>query len=416
MPACKTALLCLCQPIRLSSCVCVSLYDCHPVLEPAYKTVLMCLCQPVRLSSVLLQLYKSPGCELDPDSQSQDCEPPLPVNTGSYSNLFHMGDGLALGDSAYSLRAQPHTPPPRAHRTRQAAPPTTLHVACPPSPRQCRVAAPMATPDHFSPSPPTTGHDLPLRLVPQSPSAAARSRPLPNDAKYPTTQALITDSDRHMPLCRSQHSSRDNLSKSPPGGSTNTGGLYAPQPIVNGNNIRDLGPRHALPRHKESGYSSATTVSAGGVVSQPLPPRDSHAAMSQPPSQGSHTVMSQPLRDSHAVMSQPQRDGHAVMSQHQRDGHAVMSQHQRDGHAVMSQPPRDNHSLGVGIRNVPGAVMRPMSFVRAMEMSDSLALQDRTQHGRRPPPPPRGMRDDALREEETDVSQAMYGSNYEISV
>ena len=339
------------------------------------------LCKPVLC---LLQLYKSPGCEVDPDSQSADCEPPLPlslsqpVNSGSYSNLFHMGDGLALGDSAYSLRAQPHTPPPRAHRTRQAAPPSTLHVACPPSPGRRGVAAPMATPDHFSPSPPTTGHDLPLRLAPQSPSAAARSRPLPNDAKYPTTQALITDSDRHMPLCRSQHSSRDNLSKPPPpGGSTNTGGLYAPQPVVNGNNIRDLGPRHAPPhhappRHKESGYSSATTVSAGGVVSQPLPPRDSHAAMSQPPSQG--------------------------------------------GHAVMPQPPRDNHTLGVGIRNVPGAVMRPMSFVRAMEMSDSLALQDRAQHGRRPPPPPRGMREDALREEETDVSQAMYGSSYEISV
>lgn len=369
---------------------------------------------------------------MDTESQSQDCEAlPHPVNTGSYSNLFHMSQGMSLGDSAHSLRHQVPTPP-RIHHTRNVAPPSTLHVARAPSPapRHRSVTAPMATPDHFSPSPPT-GHSLPLQLkhVPRSPSLASRLMPLANDAKYPTTQALITDSEGQMPPSRSQHSSNDNLSK-PPGGSTNTGGLhpsclYAPQPVAMGNssNGRDLvGLRHVMPRHKESGYSSATTVSAGGVMSQPpprgimshTPPRDSHSVMSHPPLRDSHGVMSQPPpQDSHGVMSQPSpRDSYSVMSQPPpRDNHEAMSQPPpRDSHGVISQPPHDG---GLGIRNVPGAVMRPMSFVRAMEMSDTLALQERTQHGWRRP---RGTREDTLREEEPDTSQALYGSSYEISV
>ena len=279
---------------------------------------------------------------MDNESQSQDSEPlPHPSDAGSYSNLFDMGQDMSLGDSAHSLRnhAVMHdSSQPYVHRTRNVAPPSTLHVP------GRGVAAPMATPDSFSPSSPPGNNHLKARSQP------AHGLPLANDAKYPTTQALIADSEGHIPVGyppRSQHSSMDNINK---GDSSYISGqplsaAYALHPaadVGNSNNGRDVvGLRHVMPRHKESGYSSATTVSAGGVRSQ-APPQDSH----------------------------------------------------------------------LGIRNVPGAIMRPMSFVRAMEMSDSLAQQERMQQTRHVQ---RGMREDAL-QEETDTSQVIYGSNYEISV
>ena len=275
---------------------------------------------------------------MDAESQSQDSEPlPHPGDAGSYSNLFDMGQDMSLGDSAHSLRNRADSPQPYVHRTRNVAPPSTLHVPGRP------VTAPMATPDSYSPNSPTGHNNMKGR---------SRGLPLANDAKYPTTQALIADSEGHVPVRaapRSQHSSMDNVNGDGyiSGQPLSAGAAYALHPVADGsnsNNGRDVvGLRHVMPRHKESGYSSATTVSAGGVRSQPHPAQDIH---------------------------------------------------------------------GVGIRNIPGAIMRPMSFVRAMEMSDSLAQQERKQHTRHVQ---RGMREDVL-QEETDTSQVLYGSNYEISV
>jgi len=57
--------------------------------------------------------------------------------------------------------------------------------------------------------------------------------------------------------------------------------------------------------------------------------------------------------------------------------------------------------------NVPGAIRRPMSFVKALEMSDALALQER-QHERK--------KLEKQRMHSSDDKKGQYGSSYEISV
>ena len=59
--------------------------------------------------------------------------------------------------------------------------------------------------------------------------------------------------------------------------------------------------------------------------------------------------------------------------------------------------------------NVPGAIRRPMSFVRALEMSDTIALQERDRERMR-------QRERKKQKEDVDERKHVYGSTYEISV
>jgi len=67
-----------------------------------------------------------------------------------------------------------------------------------------------------------------------------------------------------------------------------------------------------------------------------------------------------------------------------------------------------------GVQNVPGAVRRPISFVRALEMSDQLAGapagRPRTQQG------PRGGVGGGVLQPTTEEDERAYGSSYEIAV
>jgi hypothetical protein len=65
--------------------------------------------------------------------------------------------------------------------------------------------------------------------------------------------------------------------------------------------------------------------------------------------------------------------------------------------------------MDIDIDNVPGAVRRPMSFVRALEVSDQLAVQERQKQQTQQ----RQKQQTSPIEEDR---QNLYGSSYEISV
>ena len=210
--------------------------------------------------------------------------------------------GLPLGGSAHSLHAVQPAAPSHVHQVatvgQLSSSPRAARRHVQPSPRHSR-----SNPNMVGAGLAGAGAGLGM----------AQSMSLASDAKYPTTQALITDSERVAAPARSAHSSGASLQS---------------------------GARPA----------GRTAVPAG-----PPPPR------------------------------------------HGRPGHwqdAAASEY--------APPPRPP------ISNVPGSVARPMSFVRAMEMSDSLAMQERTNRARH-----KARLNSTLEEED---SQQMYGSNYEISV
>ncbi len=256
-----------------------------------------------------------------------------------------------------------------------------------------RNTAPMAVPDQFSPSEPGPatvypGSNLQQKTVYMRSSPSAE-RSLASDAKYPTTQALITDKGKTVPnlppvppqpVGAKRSSSQGSLNKQSRGTRT-TEPTAAPQvqpryPLSHMNGGEDNAAVHGPPhkvqtvvKYKESGYSSSSTSGSSGV----------------------------PLTEVRtAAAPGPRHQAYAPPSA-----------------SVKTLPASE-------LDNVPGAVRRPMSFVKAVELSDALASQERErekqqlqgqkQHGRTPPSQGPSL---ATTSEER---HNLYGSTYEISV
>ncbi len=261
-------------------------------------------------------------------------------------------------------------------------PPRTVYGSRPSPGMQGAIAsgsAPMATPDQFSPTEgqatsPVGSEPYSVRpgpaAVPKAPSSEASypgsrgpgsqyppsstGRPSPNatehplasDAKYPTTQALITDRGRNtntnpVPVAAKRSASQGSLDKHSRGArTTSPDQRYPPAPVHNhmenrsgaiggqGDNTARPHPHkvQTVVKYKESGYSSSSTSGSSSK----------HTELSPLTDRGPPSVVARPAHP------QP-------------------------------QPPASNQDLD----NVPGVVRRPMSFVKAVELSDALASQER---------------------------------------
>ena len=323
-----------------------------------------------------LQLHRQAVEDAVSQSQSRDCEPPpplappaLPQNKGSYTNLFDASQELPLGGSAHSLRQ--HGVPDSPHHGRM--PPRNLPVSRPQDSR-----APVATPDQFSPISPngvgTTKHVLPPKgktlptatvhqMPPKHPdlNSPGPQRSLASDQMYPTTQALITDKV---------------LAQGQAGGGTG------------------MGAKRSTSAGSLSGVGVGKPGQTKGVRTSPTyPPTTSHGPSGYPPT--------------------------APAAQH-RPPHGART-YKESGYSSSSSGGRNQDQLGAlperpppvgAYDNVPGAVRRPMSFVRALEMSDHIAAQERERELQRQ----RYQREQQRKRQEEEERKKAYGSTYEISV
>ena len=312
--------------------------------------------------------------EHDIQSQSRDCEPPPPPNSsGSYTNLFDTSQDVPLGGSATSLRNQQPSP------AQLRVPPKNLYPNRPSPGRQRAIEsrAPMATPDQFSPTTPSP-NGLNAAPAPKAPPRSPRTeRRLASDQKYPTMQALITDkAGKHQVTSNTavgakRSASAGSLSgvatgKPPPPKGVRTSPTYPPstqpstQPMYPSSQAAGLPPRgaphhHQQPRphrYKESGYSSSSTAAGA-------PPTGRH-------------------------FSELATD---------------INQYRQEAQPV---------PVGGNFDNVPGAVRRPISFVRALEMSDAIAHQEREKERLR--------QQLERKKRQAEEDKQLYGSTYEISV
>ena len=246
-------------------------------------------------------------------SQSADCEPPPPPPHGSYTNLFDTSNDVPLGGSAHSMQRLPGNGNHHITGTplyTEMLPGRSVNAPVPPprsiqggriSPGHQRITtAPMAVPDQFSPSDPSPANMYPggvqqkMAYVPvrNSPSA---EHSLASDAKYPTTQALITDKGKTVPnmapasqpVGAKRSTSQGSLNKQSRGTRTTTTSAAAPAtselPRYSQNHINGSGdkipitatannsaapPPHKVQtvvKYKESGYSSSSTSASSNT-------------------------------------------------------------------------------------------------------------------------------------------------------
>lgn len=309
---------------------------------------------------------------LDDDSemagQSRDCEPsPPPLNT-SYVNLFDTVNDVPLGGSAHSLRDLPNNiMEPAVHSSKY---PPSNRIDNRPSPTQQRhirdakkTVAPMATPDNFSPTATPSPNDI---IAISKPSYSGVEPQLTSDQKYPTIQALITDKSGKHTIGTKRSASAGSLSRidvvssSIPSKGVHTSPTYPPgmppptQPKYTGNNLypANLPPRPTgrIQRPKDTGYTEM-----------------------YPPSNPYHSEPS--------------------------------SHHDFNNKPISAVPP--------GLDNIPGAVRRPMSFVRALEMSDAIQHQEREKEKLRQQLEKQQIE---KHKRKTEEEKKLYGSTYEISV
>ena len=328
-------------------------------------------------------------------SQSADCEPPPPPPHGSYTNLFDTSNDVPLGGSAHSMQRLPGN---GTHIT--GAPLYTemmpnRNVAAPvPPPRSVQsgrispghsraVTAPIAMPDQFSPSDPSPANMYPGGVQQNMVYMPTRNSPstehsLASDAKYPTTQALITDKGKTVPnvpmsqpVGAKRSTSQGSLNKQSRGTRTTSEPRYS-QNHINGSGDNPVTAKSNNPPHKvqtvvkykESGYSSSSTSASSNT----------------------------PLTDAR-----------------------VPNTRHHNPHA----PPITSVKTLQEIDNVPGVVRRPMSFVKAVELSDAIASQEREREKQNQVQNPRG-RSQASHPPTLDTTNEerhnLYGSTYEISV
>ena len=327
-------------------------------------------------------------------SQSADCEPPPPPPHGSYTNLFDTSNDVPLGGSAHSMHRVPgsgnhvtgaplYTEMIHGRNVSAPVPPPRSVQSGRISPRiQRPMAAPMAMPDQFSPSDPSPVNMYPGGVQQKMVYMPARNSPstehsLASDAKYPTTQALITDKGKTVPnvaptsqlVGAKRSTSQGSLNKQSRGTRTTTEPRYS-QNHINGSGDNPItatsnNPPHKVQtvvKYKESGYSSSSTSASSNT---------------------------------------PLTDARGPGGRH------------HNPHA----PPVTSVKALQEIDNVPGVVRRPMSFVKAVELSDAIASQERERekqvqkhYGRPQASQPPTL--DTTNEERHNL----YGSTYEISV
>ena len=315
-------------------------------------------------------------------SQSQDCEPPPPSN-GSYTNLFDVSQDVPLGGSAHSLRnvlTVGGSHPQRPHYNKTRPSPNVKRAT-----HNSEPVAPIAVPDQFSPSSPNNQHhqyqhqyhqqyQQPTYRQPKPPqapstvSAPVQNRhnmnslprnqdpPLPSDAKYPTTHALISD----VPA--------------------------------------KSGSQKVKPTKRSSSATQLNSkAGAGGVRTSPTYPPNNH----HPHVVGSKMPPTGLASDAAVHMQRPPRkvkeSGYSSSNsgKHEDNGMGASSLGEYRGPQSQS------------LDNVPGAIRRPMSFVKALEMSDALALQERQQERKKL---------EKQRMQSSEEKKGLYGSSYEISV
>ena len=247
--------------------------------------------------------------------------------------------------------------------------------------------------------------------LPQSPSGGALS--LASDAKYPTTHALITDTLGPSPLRPTLSAHKSNST-----GSLGTASR-APQSRPN---VARISP--TLP-------AQSVTVSyyPGGSMSS------AHKPVGLPPSQHSVASSHRPHKSSKggagssAAARRYKESGYS--SSASRAPSAADGRYQHHQHHHQAPPHVQPHSIAARtlpagvlssgeISNVPGAVKRPMSFVKALEMADQLQMVERQKEAQsmRSLNRPYDVGDAAAAAaaDSNDDSQQHYGSSYEISV
>lgn len=363
----------------------------------------------------LLQLH-STAIDEDQDlgGQSADCEAPPPPYSASYTNLFDPNQDVPLGGSAHSLRNNitDDSPPSR----RAVAPPHNLGPRHSPMGQRRRdhqqqrrpvdpYQAPMATPDQFSPnSPSPTGYNLPptgyggghpvpagVHMV----KSASVERSLAADEKYPTNQALITDHSGALSMPRS--GSHNRLTSA--GAAAHNRGVRT-SPVAQ--RYQRKPPTQPQPQHYTNGGSTAgsmASVSSGR-------PQHQHPAYRVAKESG---YSSSSTQASFKPPPQPSSlHQHPHYQQHQQPRYSHHQRPHRPPSAAENRGVSADPSAGAAIPAIPGNIRRPMSFVRALEMSDAIASQERhRQHAQ-------NVNVNTLNVSSEEDKN--YGSTYEISV
>lgn len=307
-------------------------------------------------------------------SQSMDSEAPPPAGpkTASYNNLFDTSQDVPLGGSAHSLRNH-LTSDPRMVQRNGAQPPRTLYTQSPQAARYrppyiISQQAPMASGEELSPASPSKGGEVGLA----------------SDQMYPTTQALITDTVTH------------------------------PTPI-----------KDAAPPPKPKTLRSQG-VRANVAPPQPkVPTTNYYNQTGGPPQPTVHHYVTHPAKKDM---------GKLPSGRYRESGYS--SNPSRPMY-MTDQPPAAVSSISRGapsyplpqatLQTVPGAVRRPMSFVKALEMTDQLAMEEQRREQRhqqqrlRTPgdPVPEESAPSEHRhpqQQQQQQQRQLYGSSYEISV
>ena len=386
----------------------------------------------------------------DRGSQSLDSEGAPPVmSKGSYTNLYNSREDLALGDSAHSIYKEKSSSYISAN-PRGAAAAADLssglgqgrliggHVTSAPSsaaqyyshphsqqypgnnrpsPGVAKRATETSASHMISQAPPTSSGSSALPssgfiagqgAMVTSASGGAMS-PLASDAKYPTNHALFTDNIGPSPL-----RPPFNAQKSSSTGSLGMGSRPPRTAVIR---TSPTLPSHAgVSYYPQGGVSSSS--SGGGLQGSAFTGLQSQQ---QPSSQHRHAQYSSSKNSGVPKSSSASAGGarryresgytsSATTASRGGGGAAVHSdtasqhRHQRNNHRLQASSAAAGAVDSGEISNVPGAIKRPMSFVKALEMSDQLQMAERTSHG-----PARHGSDNA-------DDSAQYGSSYEISV
>ena len=345
--------------------------------------------------------------EDDHGSQSQGSDAPMapkPVS-GSYTNLFDTREDVPLGGSAHSLRANTLGRSGNTAEGMYMGPPASRPSPVAGKKRSADVRAPMAQQDEFSPTSPigvTTSapqpYHAPMSAVPHyinSPSAE-RSMSLASDEKYPTTQALITDTLGPSPPHQPPPPRRSAGAVRPPA----PGAVGAARPPAPGARMvygPPIGTQQSRPTYIP-GQARPQTYNSG------LPPQYRAPAVTG----ATHRYPLPPTQP-----QAPKESGYSSSSTSKSADSATGLTNTNTNAATVD--PENKQALS----DVPGAIRRPMSFVKALEMSDQLQQQQQDRdrerlrqqrHKPQPTPPER------ITEEEEQQPQQQYGSTYEISV
>lgn len=321
-------------------------------------------------------------------SQSLDAEaPPPPRQQGSYSNLYDSAQELPLGGSAHSLQARPAVVPPPGWA--MGARPAQYTRPSPGIAKKNQNQAdggsngisptnPLGIPLRH-PGMPSNSVNKPRGAIAHSPSL---DRVLASDAKYPTNQALITDT----------------LGPSPPPRPTTTTHKSSSTGQLSSKQTSGRGP---LP---QSRTSPVTISSQQGPPVSYYPPQEVITPLYNYPGDAATRLYNK---------------GPAAYNAN------VPRKYKESGYSSSTSAARSSASSGDplgAVGNVPGAVRRPMSFVRALEMSDQIQAVERDTETRSHGGSHQGVRGVGKRTQSLDLAEEdlagsrQYGSSYEISV